>query len=122
MVAGGFALAYGDLTVLLGTFACGAFGAALGPVLAIGLNWKQVTAGAAVASISVGMGLNLVLEFLAKQTYFTWLPGLPFASGVLPTAVSLAAFFTVLFVVKWVSGVRGRAGHVDEDIALIMEM
>ncbi len=43
-----FAYFYGDLIALLGTFAFGTFGAALGPALAIGLNWRRVTAAAAV--------------------------------------------------------------------------
>ena len=121
VVAGGFALVYGDLIALLGTFAFGTFGAALAPALAVGLNWRRVTAAAATASIAVGMGLNLVGELLAKQTFIDWLPELPFAAGVLPTAVSLAASFTVLFVVTWVTG-RAEKEQLDEDVRLVMEL
>ena len=116
-----FAYLYGDLIALLGTFAFGTFGAALGPALAVGLNWRRVTAAAATASIATGMGVNLVLEFLAKQTFFEGLPRPPFQSGVLPTAVSLAASFTVLFAVTWMTG-RKRPPEIDEDVELVMDL
>ncbi len=116
-----FAYLYGDLIALLGTFAFGTFGAALGPALAIGLNWRRVTAAAATASIATGMGVNLVLEFLAKQTFFVALPKPPFQTGVLPTAVSLAASFTVLFVVTWWTS-RKAEPEIDEDVKLVMEL
>ncbi|HSN53686.1 MAG TPA: hypothetical protein VLT32_03400, partial [Candidatus Sulfomarinibacteraceae bacterium] len=102
-------------------FAFGTFGAALGPSLAVGLNWKRVTAAAAAASIATGMAVNLALEFLAKQTWFEALPRPPFQAGVLPTAVSLAASFTVLFAVTWLTG-RGREPDLDEDVELVMEL
>jgi len=121
IVAGTFAYLYGDLIALLGTFAFGTFGAALGPALAIGLNWRRVTPAAATASIATGMGLNLVLEFLAKQSYFDWLPEPPFQSGVLPTAVSLAASFTVLFVVTWLTS-AGKDDEVEPDVDLVMRV
>jgi Na+/proline symporter len=116
-----FAYLYGDLIALLGTFAFGTFGAALGPALAVGLNWRRVTAAAASSSIATGMGVNLVLEFLAKQTYFASLPKPPFQNGVLPTAVSLAASFTVLFVVTWLTG-RREAPEIDDDVRLVMDL
>jgi Na+/proline symporter len=116
-----FAYLYGDLIALLGTFAFGTFGAALGPALAVGLNWRRVTAAAAAASIATGMTVNLVLEFLAKQSFFTSLPKPPFQSGVLPTAVSLAASFTVLFAITWLTA-RRRSPQIDPDVELVMEM
>jgi len=94
---------YGDLIALLGTFAFGIFGAALAPALAVGLSWDRVTPRAASASIATCLTLNLVLEFLDKQRWFPELPGLPFAAGVLPAAVSLAASFAVLFLVTAVT-------------------
>ncbi len=56
-----FSLVYGDLIALLGTFAFGTFAAALAPAIAIGLNWKRVTASAAEASIATGLTVNLGL-------------------------------------------------------------
>jgi len=90
---------YGDLIALLGTFAFGTFAAALAPVLVVGFNWDGVSRRAAVASIATGLTLTLLLEFLAKQRWFESLPRPPFAEGVLPSAVSLAASFAVLGVV-----------------------
>jgi len=121
IVAAVFAHLYGDLIALLGTFAFGTFGAALAPAIAVGLNWRRVTSQAAIASISVGMSFNLSLEFLSKQTFWLALPKPPLASGVLPAAVALAASFTTLFVVTWLTGRQGRA-TVPSDVAAIMEM
>ncbi len=69
-----FAVLYGDLVALLGTFAFGTFAAALAPAVAVGLNWKRVTGTAAVALIATGMVVSFTLEFLAKQTFFPALP------------------------------------------------
>ncbi|MEM8998340.1 MAG: hypothetical protein AAGF23_26385, partial [Acidobacteriota bacterium] len=120
--AGTFAWLYQDLIALLGTFAFGTFGAALAPAVAIGLNWRRVTAGAASASIATGMGLNLALEFLAKQAFFPGLPKPTFLQpGVLPTAVSLAASFTVLLVWSWIRG-REDGEDIPDDVLAVMEM
>ena len=119
--AGVFAYFYGDLIALLGTFAFGTFAAALGPALAIGLNWRRVTATAATASIATGIGVNLVLEFLAKQSFFPAFPTLPFQAGVLPAAASLATSFTVLFVFTWLTG-RDPEPEIDEDVRLVMDL
>ncbi|HEY4591519.1 MAG TPA: hypothetical protein VIJ61_03875, partial [Thermoanaerobaculia bacterium] len=91
LAAAALALGYNDLIALLGTFSFGTFGAALAPALAVGLNWRRVTAAAATASVITGMALNLGLEFLARQTFFPALPRPPLPPGALPTAVSLAA-------------------------------
>ncbi|MEE8585896.1 MAG: hypothetical protein V3T83_13695 [Acidobacteriota bacterium] len=109
---------FGDLIALLGTLAFATFGAALAPALAIGLNWKRVTARAASASIITGLAVNLGLEFLNRQTLFPALPRPPLASGVLPGAVALAASFTVLFLVSWLTR---TPNPVDEDVAIVME-
>ena len=120
-----FAWLYQDLIALLGTFAFGTFGAALAPAVAIGLNWRRVTAGAASASIATGMGLNLALEFLAKQTFFPGLPKPTFLQpGVLPTAVSLAASFTVLLAWTWIFGRERGPGEkrIPDDVLAVMEI
>lgn len=108
---------YDDLIALLGTFSFGTLGAALAPALAVGLNWRRVTAAAATASILTGTVVNLVLEFLGRQTFFPSLPKPPLPPGALPTAVSLAASFLVLLLVSaWT-----RAEEIDEDVATVME-
>ena len=121
VASAGFALLYGDLIALLGTFAFGTFAAALAPAMAVGLNWRRVTPPAAIASIATGMGLNLLLEFLAKQSTFPSLPKPAFATGVLPAAVALAASFTVLFAVTWLTG-KPEGDDLDDDVAAVMEM
>ena len=114
--AGAFAWLYGDLIALLGTFAFGTLAAALAPALAVGLNWTRVTPAAASASIATGLTLNLLLEFLAKQNWFDALPRPPLAPGALPSAVSLAASFAVLFAVtRWT-----RPVEPDEAVAEVM--
>ena len=120
LASAGLALAYDDLIALLGTFAFGTFGAALAPALAVGLNWKRVTAAAATASIVTGTVLNLVLELLGRQTFFPGLPKPPLPPGALPSAVSLAASFTVLLAVTWWTGRREPA--LDADVLAVMEV
>ncbi|MFL6193172.1 MAG: sodium:solute symporter family transporter [Thermoanaerobaculia bacterium] len=110
LAAAVLALLYDDLIALLGTFSFGTFGAALAPALAVGLNWKRVTATAATASIVTGTALNLILELFAK-------PLLP--PGALPTAVSLAASFAVLLAVTAWTG--RREPELDEDIHAVLE-
>ena len=109
--AGALAALSGDLIAILGTFAFGTFGAALAPALAIGLNWRRVTAKAAVASMLTGITLNLGLELFARNGVVLLKP------GVLSTAVSLAASFAVLFVVSWLSDPEA----IDEDVAYVMD-
>jgi Na+/proline symporter len=103
---------YNDLIALLGTFSFGTFGAALAPVLAVGLNWKRVTAKAATASIVTGTTLNLGLEILARSLPKPLLP-----AGMLPTAVSLAASFLVLLLATWLT----REESLDDDVRMVME-
>ncbi len=121
VAAAGFAYLYGDLIALLGTFAFGTFAAALAPAVAVGLNWRRVTPAAASASIATGMGLNLGLEFVARQSYFPALRGLASAPGVLPAAIALAASFTVLFVVSWWTG-SPHGDDLHDDVAAVMAL
>jgi Na+/proline symporter len=121
LAAAGLAFVYNDLIALLGTFAFGTFGAALAPALAVGLNWKRVTATAATASIATGTLLNLFLEFLGKQTFFPSLPRL-LPPGALPAAVSLAASFTVLLAMTAWGGSRRRDEALPEDVAAVLEV
>jgi Na+/proline symporter len=116
-----FAYLYGDLIALLGTFAFGTFAAALAPTLVVGLSWRRVTAAAATASIGTGLVLNLTLEFLDKQEIWAWLPQPPVAPGVLPSAVALAASFTVLFAVTWWSG-GATEEALDPDLRAVIDV
>ncbi len=116
-----FAYLYEDLIALVGTFAFGTFAAALAPAVAIGLNWRRVGATAATASIATGMVVNLGLEFLSKQTILDWLPSVPLKVGVLPASVSLAASFTVLLTLTWLSPVRTQP-NLDPDVDFVMDL
>ncbi len=113
-----FALVYGDLIALLGTFAFGTFAAALAPAVAIGLNWKRVTAGAAGASIATGLVVNLGLELLSRRSDLAGvaLPRLP--PGVLPGVIALAASFSVLLVWSWLAPPQ----RLDRDVERVMEL
>lgn len=108
-----FALAYGDLIALLGTFAFATFAAALAPAVAVGLNWKRVTAGAAGASIATGLIVNLGLEFLTRRGAADLLP-----SGVLPGVVAVAASFSVLLIWSWLA----PPAPIDRDVERLMEL
>jgi SSS family transporter len=117
IAATALALAYGDLVALLGTLAFGTFAAALAPALAIGLNWSRVTASAATASIATGVIVNLGLELVAKSPAAE---ALPFQPGVLPSAVALAASFTVLVAVSLIA--PAKTADLDGDVRLVMEL
>jgi sodium/proline symporter/sodium/pantothenate symporter len=110
---------YGDLIALLGTFAFGTFAAALAPTLAVGLNWRRVTATAASASIATGITVHLGLELLSRQTILPWLPRPVLATGAPPAAVALASSFLVLLAVSWWTG-RDEP-ELDEDVAAVLD-
>ena len=117
VVAALLAWSYGDLIALLGTFAFGTFAAALAPALAIGLNWRRVTAPAAAASIAVGLVANLGLELAGRRGALAgWL-----APGALPSAVALAASFLTLLVVTWWTS-RAAPPVLEPDVDAVMEM
>ncbi|HZI63750.1 MAG TPA: hypothetical protein VFE44_03165, partial [Thermoanaerobaculia bacterium] len=88
------------------------------PALAVGLNWRRVTASAAAASIAVGLVANLGLELASRRAALDgWL-----AAGALPSAVALAASFLTLMGVTWWTGRRGPAAALDRDVEAVMEM
>ncbi len=92
----GVAQWYGDLIAVLGTFAFGLFGAALAPVMALGLHWRRVTARAAGASIVVGLGATLCLELGSRAVTARGLAGVPWSFH--PGATALALSFATLLV------------------------
>ena len=100
MLAACFAIGYGDLIALLGTFAFGTFAATLAPVMVIGFCWKRVTPAAAAASIASGLLLNLGLEFWSKQSFFPGWPRPPLPAGAMPSALALCVSFAVLLLVS----------------------
>ena len=112
---------YGDLIALLGTFAFGTFAAAIAPAVAVGLNWRRVTARAAGASIATGLVFNLGLEFLARQKLFPGLPGSPLPAGVLPSTAALVSSFAVLFLVTMFDS-RRRQVALAAEMERILEL
>lgn len=65
IIAATIALYSGQLVALLGAFGWGTFAAALVPVVLIGLNWKQASARAAVAAISLSLAINFAIQLWA---------------------------------------------------------
>ncbi len=106
-----FSLGYRDLIALLGTFAFGMFGAALAPVLAVGFNWRRVSAAAALASIVTGTTVHLGLEAWRR---IEGLPPLPLAPGALTGTVSFAASLAVLLIVSGLSGPQPLDPDLEE--------
>jgi Na+/proline symporter len=111
------ALVYGDLIALLGTFAFGTFAAALTPAVAIGLNWQRVTAGAAGASILVGLVANVGLELWSRQTWLLSLPPL-LPPGALPGVVAVGASLSVLLIWSWLTD----PPPLDADVERILDL
>jgi Na+/proline symporter len=109
-----FAHSYGALMLLLGAFSFGVFAATLTPALAVGLNWARVTPGAACASIATGLVLAPGLELLGRHEL------LPFAPGVMPTAVALSASTAVLMLWTWLAG-RPEGDALDADVRAVMD-
>lgn len=101
IAAGLFAWFYGSLIAWLGTFSFGLFGAALAPVLGVGLNWSRVTAQAACFSIGGGLGIQLLLELWNRLATAGAIPAPPLVPGALSGTVSLAFSFLLLFLVTW---------------------
>ena len=67
LVAAAIALSSGQLIAILGAFGWGTFAAALVPVVLIGLNWKQASARAAVAAITVSLLINFAIQIWQVQ-------------------------------------------------------
>jgi Na+/proline symporter len=103
-----FAGLYGDLIALLGTFAFGTFAAVLAPALAVGCNWSRVGRAAVVASMVVGLALNLGLELFVR--FGGALGGLP------PSAAALAGSLTVLLAVAWAKPGDGDLSSEAKDL------
>ena len=119
LVAGGLALTYGDLIALLGTFAFGTLAAALAPTLAVGMSWSRVTPAAASASIATGLIVNLGLEILSRAQTLPAGVAEALSGFAIPSAVALAASFSVLSLVTWLG--RPSGSDVPEAVLEIVE-
>lgn len=80
---------------LLGAFGWGTFAAALAPALGIGLNWKRATKEGAVASIAIGLGLNVALEILKTLKIYTLPHGI--YNGTFSLVVSIIVFILISY-------------------------
>lgn len=82
-----------NMVALLGALGWGTFAAALVPVVVLGLNWRRGTAAAAVAAVTVSLGINLGVELLNLSTPFGMHPGALalLASLTLYIGISLAS-------------------------------
>ena len=105
----------GSLVAFLGIFGWGLFASTLVPSLAVGLNWAGATRAGAIASISVGLVVTLVLETLAFTKRFS------FPAGVSGTAVALVLSLLVFFAVSWLTRANAAA-DLDPDVRLVMEV
>lgn len=95
--AGGIAIFSGELVAILGMLGWSTFAAALMPSLGLGLNWSRATATAAIASMSCGLSLQIVLECYARFELGPALPGHIYRAA-LALLVSLLVFIGVSFL------------------------
>lgn len=105
----------GTLVAFLGIFGYGLFAATLVPSLAIGLNWKGATREGAIASITTGLVLTLLVETLVYFRVFS----LPV--GVSTSGLSLLLSLLVFFGVSWVTR-RRAAGQLATDVEMVMDV
>jgi len=105
----------GYLVALLGALGWGYFASALVPILGIGLNWKRATREAAIASLSIALGLNIVFLILEQILKFRMPYGMP--SYVIVLLLSLLAIIFVSFVTK-----SSSEDEIDPDIRAAMEL
>ena len=123
LFAATLALGYGDLIALLGTFAFGTLAAALAPTLAAGMSWSRVSHVAASASIATGLVVNLGLEVLTRAEALPPVMARQLGGSAIPSAVALAASFSVLGLVTWMrrdrsdelSGQSARSSSCDRE-------
>lgn len=108
LVAAAIALSSGQLIAILGAFGWGTFAAALVPVVLIGLNWKQASARAAIASITVSLLINFALQLSQVQ--------IPYAisGGFLAMLTSMILFIGLSLLEK--------PKQLPKDIDRIMEL
>ena len=103
------------LVAFLGIFGYGVFAASLAPSLAIGLNWPRATRAGAVASISTGLGVSVVLGALDFLGLFA------FPSGITAAALALALSFAAFLGVSLMTS-KGRMDELPEDVRLALRL
>ena len=105
----------GTLVAFLGIFGYGLFACTLVPALAIGLNWEGATREGAIASISLGLVLTLVLETGA------WLDWFSLPTGVTITGLTLVLSMLTFLAVSAMTAGRA-ANQLDGDVRAVMQM
>ncbi len=103
------------LIAVLGIFGYGVFAATLAPALAIGLNWRRATRAGAVASVSVGLGISVVLGVLDLFDLFV-VPG-----GITAPAIALAGSFAALLAVSLLTS-KGQLDEVAPEVRKALTM
>lgn len=111
LVAATVATASQTLVAFLGIFGFGLFASTIVPALAIGFSWPRATRQGAIASITTGMTVTLVLESLAHFGVFT------FPAGVTATAIALVASLLAFIAVSMATADAAP----DADILAIIE-
>ena len=112
VASGAVAIFSGQLIAILGIFGWGTFAAALAPALGLGLNWARATREAAIASLVVGVSLQLLLEL---NNAMGWLPEL-LPGHVYRAAVSFVASFVVFIGVSFMTSPH----RLPDDIQAVM--
>lgn len=114
MAAAALAMQPGAVVALLGVFGWGLFASTLVPALGLGLNWQGATRAGALASITTGLVVTLVLELLSAFKLYT-----------LPTGLSVAPLSLVLSLLAFLLGSwltrHQAADQLDPDIRALME-
>lgn len=115
VAAAALAQGSGLLVAFLGIFGYGLFASTLVPALAIGLNWEGATREGAIASISLGLGMTLILESLV------WLKWMTIPLGATVSGLTLVASLLTFVAVSYLTRARA-AGQLDPDVRLVMEV
>ena len=115
VVAAALAQGSGMLVAFLGILGYGLFASTLVPALAIGLNWEGATREGAIASISLGLAMTLVLESLV------WLKAITIPTGATVSGLTLVASLLTFVTVSHLTRARA-ADQLDPDVRLVMDV
>src|SRR5690625_56488 len=101
------------LVALLGVFGWGTFASTVFPAVVLGLIWKKATKQGAIASITIGLFLNLLLE-IANKYGIVLLP-----EGVVIGAFSLAVSIMSFIIISLLT--QKKSIHLSEEMLDAME-